>query len=251
MRRLAAALTAIAMVTVAAGVARYSSGVSQILAFVLATLSLAGLAWIVSFSTEQVGRKFGPGATGLMQSTVGNLPEFFVVLFALLVVFTTRWTVIDKSSLDNNALNHLTLIQELKIKRCRILADDGTVLAQSVPGAGGTWNRTYPTVSLFAQAVGYSNLAQGQAAGLELSDWNYTRGLQTGLNSVFGQLTPHRVGDDVYTTLDATAQRLAASQLAGRVGSVVALDPRTGAVLAMYANPTYDDNHAAKLGPGQ
>jgi Ca2+:H+ antiporter len=71
------------LVTVAAGVARYAGGVSSVMAFVLAALSLAGLAWMVSFSTEQVGRRFGPGATGLMQSTLGNLPEFFVVIFAL------------------------------------------------------------------------------------------------------------------------------------------------------------------------
>ena len=83
MRRLIAALAAIALVTLLAGVARYTSGVSEVLAFVLATLSLAGLAWIVSFSTEEVGRRFGPGGTGLMHSTVGNLPEFFVVIFAL------------------------------------------------------------------------------------------------------------------------------------------------------------------------
>jgi Ca2+:H+ antiporter len=54
-----------------------------VLAFALATVALAGLAWIVSFSTEQLGRQFGPAITGFMQSTVGNLPEFFVVIFAL------------------------------------------------------------------------------------------------------------------------------------------------------------------------
>jgi peptidoglycan glycosyltransferase len=177
-----------------------------------------------------------------MSSQITKLFGFIVVMFALLIVFTTRWTVIDKSSLDNNALNHLTLIQELKIKRGRILADDGTVLAKSIPGQGGTWNRAYPTGSLFAQAVGYSNLAQGEAAGLELSDGAYTRGLQTGLNSVFGQLTPHRVGDDVYTTLDPKAQQVAVQGLAGQVGSVVALNPQTGAVKVMYSNPSYNDN---------
>jgi Ca2+:H+ antiporter len=52
-------------------------------AFVLAGVALAGGAWIVSFSTEQVGQRFGPAATGLLQSTLGNLPEFFVVIFAL------------------------------------------------------------------------------------------------------------------------------------------------------------------------
>jgi Ca2+:H+ antiporter len=70
-------------VTVLAGIARYVSGVSAVLAFVLAGLSLAGLAWVVSFATEQVGRNFGPSITGFMQSTIGNLPEFFVVIFAL------------------------------------------------------------------------------------------------------------------------------------------------------------------------
>ena len=52
-------------------------------AFILAGLALAGLAWVVSFATEQLGGRFGPAVTGLMQSTLGNLPEFFVVIFAL------------------------------------------------------------------------------------------------------------------------------------------------------------------------
>lgn len=69
--------------TIAAGVARYASGVPQVLAFVLTTIALAGDAWIVSFATEQVGERFGPAVTGVLQSTVGNLPEFFVVIFAL------------------------------------------------------------------------------------------------------------------------------------------------------------------------
>jgi Ca2+:H+ antiporter len=66
-----------------AGIARYAHGVSDVAAFILAGLALAGLAWVVSFATEQVGGRFGPAVTGLMQSTLGNLPEFFVVIFAL------------------------------------------------------------------------------------------------------------------------------------------------------------------------
>ena len=63
--------------------ARYVSGIPQVVAFVLAGLALAGGAWIVSFATEQVGQRFGTAPTGLLQSTLGNLPEFFVVIFAL------------------------------------------------------------------------------------------------------------------------------------------------------------------------
>jgi Ca2+:H+ antiporter len=51
--------------------------------FAIATLALAGLAWVVSFGTEQLGERFGPGVTGMLQSTLGNLPELFVVVFAL------------------------------------------------------------------------------------------------------------------------------------------------------------------------
>src|SRR6195256_2694855 len=54
-----------------------------LLTFALATLALAGMAWIVSFATEQVGEHLGPAATGLLQATLGNLPELFVVVFAL------------------------------------------------------------------------------------------------------------------------------------------------------------------------
>jgi peptidoglycan glycosyltransferase len=185
-----------------------------------------------------------------MSAQIARLFAVIVVLFALLVIFTTRWTVIDASSLNNNSLNRLTLVAELKIKRGRILADNGTVLAKSVPAGGGTWKRTYPTGSLFAQVIGYSNLALGSADGLEESDGSYTRGLQTGLNSIFGQLSPTRVGDDVYTSLDPKAQQLAQQQLAGRAGSVVAINPQTGAVKVMYANPGYDDNNPPPKGPG-
>jgi Ca2+:H+ antiporter len=75
-----ASLTAV--VTVLAGISHYAHA-TTLLTFVLSTLALAGLAWLVSFSTEQVGERFGPAVTGVMQSTLGNLPEFFVVLFAL------------------------------------------------------------------------------------------------------------------------------------------------------------------------
>src|ERR1700739_246700 len=51
--------------------------------FALATVALAGLAWIVSFATEQLGNPAGAAVTGLLQSTLGNLPELFVVIFAL------------------------------------------------------------------------------------------------------------------------------------------------------------------------
>jgi penicillin-binding protein A len=165
-----------------------------------------------------------------------------VLLFALLVFFTSRWTVFEASSLNNNPLNVRTLLDELQIKRGRILADDGTVLAKSVSAPDHTWTRTYPNGPLFAHAVGYSIAAQGRASGLEESAAPQLRGVQTGLSSIFGQLSPRPVGDDVYTTLDPKAQRAAQQALAGEIGSVIAMNPRTGAIKVMYSNPTYNNN---------
>ncbi len=186
-----------------------------------------------------------------MNAQITRVFGLIVVLFALLILWTTRWTVIDAKSLRNNPLNDRTLVQELRIKRGRIVADDGTVLARSVREAGGTWSRTYPTGSTFSQVIGYSLPREGRAAGLELSRGEELRGLQTGLSSVFGPLSSNRVGDDVDTALDPKAQQVAIQQLAGRAGSVVALDPRTGAVKVMVANPGYDDNHPDAPGTTQ
>jgi len=183
-----------------------------------------------------------------VSSQIARLFAVVVVLFALLLFFTSRWTVFDASSLNNNPLNVRTLIDELHIKRGRILAADGTVLAKSVPAADDTWSRTYPLGRLVAQPVGYSIAAKGEAAGLEESASSDLRGIQTGLTSIFGQLSPRPVGDDVYTTLDIKAQRAAQQALGGQDGSVVALDPSTGAIKVMYANPSYDNNNPPNKG---
>jgi Ca2+:H+ antiporter len=72
----------IAALAVLAGVANYQVW-SAVPRFAVATGALAGLAWVVSFATEQLGERFGPAVTGMLQSTLGNLPELFVVIFAL------------------------------------------------------------------------------------------------------------------------------------------------------------------------
>jgi len=72
----------VALVVAVTAALEYGGG-SDVAVFVVAALALAGVAWVVSFSTEAVGERFGPALTGVLQSTLGNLPELFVVLFAL------------------------------------------------------------------------------------------------------------------------------------------------------------------------
>ena len=106
-----------------AGVARYAHGVSRVIAFVLATLALAGLAWIVSLATEQVGERLGAAATGLMQSTIGNLPEFFVVIFAL----QAGQEVVAETAILGSILSNALLVLGLVIVAGALRERDGVM----------------------------------------------------------------------------------------------------------------------------
>jgi Ca2+:H+ antiporter len=75
-------LTASAVAVAAAGAARYG-GAPAVLTFVVAAVAVALLASVVGRSVEQLGDRFGPGATGVLQSALGNLPELFIGFFAL------------------------------------------------------------------------------------------------------------------------------------------------------------------------
>ncbi|MBV9195987.1 MAG: hypothetical protein JO168_17765 [Solirubrobacterales bacterium] len=99
---------------------RYAHGVSAILAFVLAALALAGLAWMVSFATEELGRRFGAAITGFMQSTLGNLPEFFVVIFALQA---GERVVAETAILGSILVNALLVLGMVIIAGARITRD--------------------------------------------------------------------------------------------------------------------------------
>jgi Ca2+:H+ antiporter len=95
----------VVVLTAAAGTMHYA-GASGTARFGVAALALAGLAWIVSFATEQVGARFGPAVTGFMQSTLGNLPEFFIVVFAL----SAGEIVVAKTSLIGSLFANALLV---------------------------------------------------------------------------------------------------------------------------------------------
>ena len=69
-----------------------------------------------------------------MNSQITKLFAVIVLLFGVLIYFTSRWTVFSATALNDNALNSRPQIAQLRIKRGRILADDGTVLAERDEG---------------------------------------------------------------------------------------------------------------------
>lgn len=180
-----------------------------------------------------------------MNRPIVRLYVLVALLFAVLVAFTSRWTVFQASSLRENPLNKRTLLERMKIHRGPIVAADGQVLARSVPAGEGDYQRTYPTGELFAVPVGYYYLAPDLGAtGIESFRNGALNGQQTsGLQTIIDQLQgKEAAGDKVVTTLQPAAQRVAMSELAGHEGAVVALEPRTGAVTVMASSPSYDPN---------
>jgi Ca2+:H+ antiporter len=119
-------LGVVALFTVLAGVAHYGGWPSG-LAFALATVALAGLAHVVGFGTEHVGRRFGPAVTGVLQSTLGNLPELFVVIFAL----HDGETVVAQTSIIGSLFANALLVLGIVIVVGSRAAPDGVMRFRS------------------------------------------------------------------------------------------------------------------------
>ncbi len=179
-----------------------------------------------------------------MNTPVLRLYGLVVVLFGVLVAFTSRWTVFEADALRSNDLNRRELLQEQRIRRGTIRTADGKVLARAVREPGETFGRRYPTGDLFAHAIGYSYTTIGRA-GLERSRNDELTGRRSELVSAFESILGRsNEGDDLRTTLNAEAQQLAVDALrgSGHKGALVALDVKTGGVLVMASDPSYDPN---------
>ena len=180
-----------------------------------------------------------------MNRPILRLYGLVILLFAVLIAFTSRWTVFEASSLRSNPLNKRGLLQQQRIDRGSILAADGTVLARSVKGPEGTYSRGYPTGSEFAHAVGYAYPMTIGQTGLELSQSDALNGRlsREGLQGILDQLQGRRLrGDTLVTTLKPSAQRAAIAALGEHEGAVVAIEPKTGAVEVLVSTPSYDPN---------
>jgi peptidoglycan glycosyltransferase len=167
------------------------------------------------------------------------------LLFALLVAFTSRWTVFEASSLRENPLNKRMLLEQERIERGEITAANGAVLARSVRGAEGVYQRIYPTGELFAAPIGFDYLDPDLGStGLERFRNKELSGQNTdNLQGVLDQLQGKEPrGEKVVTTLNPHAQRTAISALGEHEGAVVAIEPRTGAVEVMASKPSYNPN---------
>jgi penicillin-binding protein A len=181
-----------------------------------------------------------------MNRQIVQLFALTLLLFGVLIAFTSRWTVFEAASLEDNQLNRRGLIEQQQVPRGLILASDGsTVLARSEPRGRGNrrvYVRSYPDGETFGHPVGYSYITIGES-GIERADNDALTGDLNEFGTIFRELqSQEREGDDVVTTLDPEAQELAMSLLSGNKGSIVALEPATGRVRVMASTPGFDPN---------
>lgn len=182
-----------------------------------------------------------------MNVPIRRLLAVVLLLFALLVAFTSNWSVFDAEELEAKTENKRPLFEAQQIKRGKITTADGQVIANSKKtGENESFQyvRRYPMGSLFGNPIGYSFITQG-TSGFERSENATLTGEENEFVSIIDQIRgQQRQGSDIVTTLDASAQQLATDQLeaTGRPGAVVAIEPSTGAVRVMASTPGYDPN---------
>lgn len=157
---------------------------------------------------------------------------------------TTNLIYVDEET-GQSTSNVRRVLEALRTQRGRIIDRAGIVLADSQIVEGGYALRTYPVADLydpsaFGGVLGFFSHRYGES-GLEATFGEYLNGERDVLRRVQdGLLGRQHVGDDLRLTLDARIQAAAYNALGGRIGSVVVLDPKTGAVLAMVSYPGFD-----------
>ncbi len=188
-----------------------------------------------------------------MNRNIKILLVVFTVCLLAVVVNLTWIQIFGADGINGNAYNKRRLVQEYAVQRGDMLSADGQVLARSVDtGTEYKWQREYPLGKLFADVTGYDSWRYGRT-GLEETFNKELLGLGPQLtvrglgNRILGA---SKKGNTLLLSADTGLQRTAAEALGARKGGVVAMNPKTGEVLAMVTSPTYDPNAAVPL-PGR
>ncbi len=182
-----------------------------------------------------------------MNKPIRRVALVALVMFALLFANGTYLTVVRQSSLNANPYNR-------RVRDADFAQDRGPILVGSTAVASTTssddrfrYQRSYADGSLYAPVTGYFSYDHG-SSNLESS---YNSELAGTDDSLFVRRLIDTVTDkapqgaSVQTTINAAAQEAAAKALGDQKGAVVALNPKTGAVLAMVTSPSYDPNKIA------
>ncbi len=182
-----------------------------------------------------------------MNAAIRRWSVFMGLLFAALLVNLTFIQGIQADELNAAPDNRRVLLDEYARPRGPILVGTDPA-ARSRPSRGEfEYQRSYPTEELYAHATGYDSFVYGrtsveQAENAILSGTDNQLFVRRVVDLVTGR---DEEGGTVRLTLEAPAQEAAAAGMATYRGAVVAIEPSTGAILAMVSLPSYDPNRLA------
>lgn len=178
--------------------------------------------------------------------------QLYVVIYIFLSVFIFMlgyfvYYIHAKSPEDvNSTYNTRQENLAAKVIRGKILANDGTVLAETIVNDDGSEIRNYPYAELFAHVVGVSTKGRSgleNSANISLLTSNAYLG-----EKISNEIADHKnIGDNLVTTLDMTLQETAYASLGAYRGAVVVMEPKTGKILAMVSKPDYNPNKVVSM----
>ena len=180
-----------------------------------------------------------------MNKPIARIFSVFVLLFAILVGYTSYNAVFRAEELQADPENRRSLIRQVELPRGVISAGGGDDVAVSEQTSGGetpVFERRYPQGQLFAHPIGYAYFDVG-SSGLERFYDEDLSGQGDEFESIIDDLSGEAIEADALTTnLDPQGQQAAMDALGDRAGSIVAIEPDTGKVLVMASTPTFDPN---------
>jgi peptidoglycan glycosyltransferase len=181
---------------------------------------------------------------------IRRLGVAIVMLYSLLFVQLNRIQIFGAHRLQANTNNTRDILRDFGKPRGTIVTADGVLLAQSVPtdDSKRTYRREYPQAWRFAHITGHFSSVLG-SSGVEqvYNDQLSGQTLKQRYQSLADLFIDRDTTANVTLSVSSKVQLAAIDALGDRRGSVVALDPRTGEILAMYSNPSYDPNLLADL----
>jgi penicillin-binding protein A len=179
-----------------------------------------------------------------MSKRIGRVAAVVLVLFGALFVNLNLITLVQSDDLANHPANRRLIIREYQIDRGPIIAGEDPIARSQATEGELRYLRTYPEGPLYAHLTGYYSFIL-RRSGLEavLNEELTGRPTEVVAQNLEELLfNRDRAGNAVELTIVPEVQRAARDALGDRVGAVVAIDPSDGAVLASYANPTFDPN---------
>jgi peptidoglycan glycosyltransferase len=186
---------------------------------------------------------------------VRKLAAVILVAFLLLLAAPFYWQVVAADRLANDSRNTRVLIKEYAIERGPIVLADRTPVAESVRARDRSdplkYVRRYPQGPRYGMVTGFYSLVFGRTlVEQQFNSFLLGKAPEQFAQNVTDLLTARSSpGGTLVLTLDRAAQQAAEGALGGRKGAVVALDPETGAVLAMTTFPRYDPNDLSSHDP--